>query len=200
MTKKNEKVMITIAEREIKKFVGEWEKKPYLWESETDIHAEIYMRIKKSLRKVFPPKERYKYEKKDNEEYLDWVYCKPLITRSRKNQRKWYYPDIVIFKHNKKNNGCVESKPIWICEIKYTTEWSSGVSNNNIKNDGKKMQRLLKQKADDTSANQACLLVLKRKQWKSKNKQNREKWHRIEIKKILKGTGVKLYYKEVRNN
>lgn len=198
MTKKNEKKMVKIADREIKKFIGEWEKKPYLWESETDIHAEIYMRIKKSVCKVFPLKEKYKYEKKANKEYFDWVYCKPLIKKSRKS--KWCYPDIIIFKYNKKNNGCVESKPIWICEIKYATEWSSGVSPDNIKNDGKKLQKLLKQRADGAGANRACLLVLKRKQWKSKSKQNREKENRIETEKILKGTGVKLYYKEGRNN
>jgi hypothetical protein len=143
----NEKEMIKIAEREIREFVDEWKKKPYLWESESDIHGDIYMRIKNSLHKKFPPNKKYKYKEKDRKECLDWIYCKPPIVKAEKRKRRWCYPDIVIFKYNEENNDCIKDRPIWICEIKYITNWS-GTLSNGVRNDIKKLERWLDQEYD----------------------------------------------------
>src|SRR3989338_6300423 len=80
-----------IAEKEIEGFIKEWIKYPYAWESETDINAELYIRIKSALRRKIPLT-KCKYYEMVSEEYFDSIYCKPRIIFKRAN-----FPDIVIF-------------------------------------------------------------------------------------------------------
>ena len=93
MNKKNEKQIVDIAEKEIQKFVKKWIKTPYAWESETDVHAELYMNIKQALHKKGFKPIKCKYESIVNAEYFDGVYCKPTTYFKKAN-----YPDIVIYK------------------------------------------------------------------------------------------------------
>jgi len=118
MTKKDDKRMVEMAEEEIEKFVKKWEKKPYLWESEFDVHAELYMRIKSSLHKEFPleKSEKFKYKGMVKKEHFDYIYCNPK-TYANKRAKK---PDIVIYKNTGKecNVGDRENEPmLWVCEI-----------------------------------------------------------------------------------
>lgn len=152
-----ENEMVKIAEREIEKFAKEWMVTPYAWESETDVHAEIYMRIKLSLRKKFPLG-KYKYKGMRREEFFDWVYCKPKTYIKGAN-----YPDLVIYKDTgmRRNVGDRENDPmLWVCEIKYITEWSSLLSKESVENDIKKLKYLLGRKEGGTDY--ACYMILRR--------------------------------------
>lgn len=186
MNKTNEKEMVIIAKKEIKKFAKEWRKNPYLWESETDIHAELYCKIKASINKKFKCEEKEKCYWEENgvektmptKEYFDWVYCKPATYIKIKGKRKCYYPDIVIYKNTRGKHVTKEGENtpmLWACEIKYATEWSSDISDSDssIKKDGDKLKELLKQKNRKTKGtDSACLLVFSRwmKQYDSKPK------------------------------
>lgn len=182
MTKNDEKRMI-IAKEEIVKFSKKWFKDPYLWESEADIHAELYCKIKSSIHKEFKYKEcKCSWEENGikktmpKEERFDWVYCEPLTHIKIEGKRKWYYPDIVIYKNTRGKHVTKERENtpmLWACEIKYATEWSSDISDSDrsIKNDGDKLMGLLKQKDSETKGtDSACLLVFSRwmKQYESK--------------------------------
>lgn len=147
--------MVIIAEKEIRKFAREWQRNPYLWESETDIHAELYMRIKASLCKKFPL-QKYKYKDMTKKEKFDWIYCKPKTYIKGAN-----YPDLVIYKDNdnKHNIGNRENDPmLWVCEIKYITDWSSLLSKESVESDIKKLECVLKRKKD--GSNYACYLIM----------------------------------------
>ena len=198
--------MVNIAEREIKQFIKKWKKNPYHWESETDVHAELYIRIKSSLCKRFPLK-KSKYKNMVKKEYFDWVYCKPKT--SVKVDKRHCYPDIVIYKgaaHNEHNDNEREEDPmLWVCEIKYSTEWSSDLTVDSIRKDVVKLQRLLEQKADGTGTDHACLLILVR--WLKKYEKNKiprkKNLNKIDkYLKSLKGKKIKLYYGEkvINNN
>lgn len=161
MIKNYEKRMVNIAERAIRGFVEEWKKNPYLWESETDVHAERYSKIKSSLNK--PIECKYEGYMEDDEKF-SWIYCKPKIYI--KGKTNYYYPDIVIYKKGLRARkvGKRENEPmLWVCEIKYVTEWSSMLSRANVKNDIFKLKCLLKQKDDRIKGTDyACCLILKR--------------------------------------
>ena len=160
MTKKNEKKIVKIAENEIVKFIKEWKKNPYLWGSETDIHAEIYIRIKKSLHKEFPI-EKYQYRGMKKEECLDWIYCKSPIGRVKKGKKICDYPDISIFTYSKNKKGdCAKDKLIWICEIKYATDWAGTLIVEHVKSDIRKLKYFLKR--ENRGAYKACYLILRR--------------------------------------
>ena len=163
MNKVIEKRMVEIADREIENFAKEWKRNPYLWESETDVHSELYIRIKKSLQK-FPLKEcRYKGMK--NKAEFDWIYCKPKTYIKRAN-----YPDIVIYKYSGKEQNIGDKENdlmLWICEIKYATDWSSSLSSETIKNDIEKLKWFLNTKKGGSKY--ARYLILRRYVRPSKN-------------------------------
>ena len=177
--------MINIAKREIEIFSKRWNNDPYLWESETDIHAELYWKIKSSINKEFKCKkdkccweENGKIKTIPTEAYFDWVYCKPATHIKIEGKKKWYYPDIVIYKNTRGKHVTKEGENtpmLWACEIKYATEWSSDISDSDssIKKDGDKLMELLKQKNNETKGtDSACLLVFSRwmKHYESKSK------------------------------
>jgi len=166
----NEKRIVKIAEDEVKKFAKEWKKNPYLWESEADIHAELYNRIKNCIDK---PSE-YKYDDMEKAGKFNWIYCKPKTYL--KGKRNCYYPDIVIYKKGSKIRKVSErqNEPmLWVCEIKYITNWSSLLSKESVENDIRKLTCLLNQKRD--GAERSYYLIFHRKVPLAKN-----------IKKILK--------------
>lgn len=194
MTKRGEIEIVRIAERQVNKFIKRWKENSYLWESETDVHAELYMRIKLALRrkKYMPVEMTYKKDM-NGSELFDLMYCKPKIYVAGKKNA--YFPDIAIYKKTQKKYSVKkrENDPIlWVCEIKYATDWSSNFSDENIKHDIVKLGRLLKQKKG--GADYACCLILKR--WKNKPKC---KYARVldaephgKIRKVIKDNNVKL--------
>lgn len=209
MTKTAEMKMVSIAQKSIKEFIKQWEENPYLWETEADIHSELYNKIKSALHnKGIKPKSIKGYwwwedgERKElpTRERFDWVYCKPKTNVKGKNE--YYYPDIVIYKdrENVRPNKKIENDPIlWACEIKYATEWSSDITDKSIEKDGNKLMKLLRQKSDSGGTDYACLLVFFRwkKLYKSKAQYERGKkgiYVRVnKIKALLKNfktTGI----------
>lgn len=162
-----EREIIQMAVAEIKKFSKKWAKSPYRWESEADIHAELYMRIKLRINKKFPPSKHACFWEENGKiktvkEVFDWVYCKPK-TYIKGDKNNCYYPDIAIYKENTGNCLVKERKNVpmlWLCEIKYITEWSSLLSKENVENDIKKLTQLLNQKKDGTD--RACYLIFQR--------------------------------------
>jgi len=158
MAKQYEKQIVKIAEEEIDKFVKKWVRAPYAWESETDVHAELYMNIKRSLHsKGFKPS-KCQYENIVDAEEFDEIYCKPTTYFKKAN-----YPDIVIYKGDKtkyKLKDRENEEMSWVCEIKYFTDWSSGLSKEGIENDIRKLKRLLSLKSK--GAAYAAYLILQR--------------------------------------
>lgn len=169
MSKKDEKI-VKSAEEAIKKFAEDWSKNPYIWDTEADVHAELYKRIYKRLKRLGGVmKERYK--EWDSCENFSSVYCKPLVHRRIKgNKSDRIHPDIVIYKKTKplslkeldKNK---QNEPmLWVCEIKYSTEWGSQFLSENIKKDIRKLDGLYKQRKDKAinGADNVHLLILER--------------------------------------
>ena len=91
MVARYEKIVNT-AEKVIDEFVKEWERSPYLWETEADVHGELYKRIKSAIHK----KNVHKYDDMARKEYFERVYCKYKTYISGWGQNP-YYPDIIIF-------------------------------------------------------------------------------------------------------
>ncbi|MFA6217790.1 MAG: hypothetical protein WDL87_09105 [Candidatus Omnitrophota bacterium] len=153
--------IIRIVEGEIENFVKEWAKFPYAWESEADVHAELYFRIKSLLRKNKFRLQKYNaYRDLIDEEYVDWIYCKPKTYIKKKP----YYPDILIYRNMGVKFSIKEpdNDPIlWACEIKYITDWSSQLSKEGVRNDIRKLKCLLKPK--NGGASRSCYLILQRK-------------------------------------
>ena len=154
-----EKQIVEIAEGEISKFVKKWIKTPYAWESETDVHAELYMNIKRSLHKKGFEPSKCKYKNMIDLEVFDGVYCKPTTYFKKAN-----YPDIVIYKgtDTKYKLGDRENEGmLWVCEIKYFTDWSSALYKEGVENDIRKLKRLLSIRKQ--GAKYAAYLILQRK-------------------------------------
>lgn len=165
---KKEKEIIKIAEGEIKKFIKQWKKFPYKWETETDVHAELYGRIKSALRSYKPY--LAKYDKWKKPEYFNWIYCAPLTYYESNDNKYRMQPDIVIYKRNKGVvKGRINEPMLWVCEIKYKTEWSGDFHMGHRVADIKKLKTLLRQKNRSIKGTDyACCLFLTRKK-KPKN-------------------------------
>jgi len=145
MNKEKENKIVEIAEREVRKIVKEWEKNPYLWDTETDIHGELYVRIKKALKKYRVKGQYEAYMSK--KAWFDIVYCKPLTYIKGGGK---YYPDIVVYDDYTCDNGDrkINEPMLWVCEIKYKTQWGGDQSKENRDYDEYKLRRLLKQHTD----------------------------------------------------
>lgn len=145
MTKKDEKI-INIAEGEIKKFVKEWKENSYLWDSEADVHGELYVRIKNAIkdggfRNVNGQYKEYMSKKAQ----FDRVYCKPF-TYIEGEER--CHPDIVIYEKFTFDNKEKNEPMLWVCEIKYKTQWGGDQHEKNRKDDKEKLKQLLKQRTN----------------------------------------------------
>jgi len=144
MNKKDEEKIVGIAESEVRKFVKEWKKNPYLWDSEADVHGELYVRIKQAIKKAGFRSVNWQYKTyMCRKERFDWVYCKPL-TYIQGGGR--YYPDIVIYAGLKRDEDKKINDPmLWVCEIKYKTQWGGDQNEKNWKYDKEKLIQLLQQ-------------------------------------------------------
>ena len=204
MTKKNHDKIVKIAEEEVEKFVEKWKESPYLWESEADVHSELYMRIKNALySNGFHPKPmKYTWEedgkKKEmaKSEMFNWIYCEPKTYIENCPE----HPDIVIFQNLGKtyHMKARENMPmLWVCEIKYATEWSSSLPKENIKKDIKKLTRLLEQKKKKAKgADYVCYLVLyrcKKVQERYNKKRETSIWFQNQLDKV-QGKRFKTYF------
>lgn len=145
MSENKNKTIVAIAEKTVAAFAKEWKKNPYLWDSEADIHGELYVRIKKAIKKVDKKKIWGQYKKYMNEEArFGRVYCEPLTyVRGGWN----YYPDIVIYDDCRLDNDDkrINEPMLWVCEIKYKTQWGGDQNEENREYDKEKLKELLKQ-------------------------------------------------------
>jgi len=198
LSKTEEKQIVTIANKEIKNFIHDWKKYPYRWESEADVHGELYVKIKSALCKKLSKSVRDRINTKFpcdgmvKEEEFNIIYCKPAIHIKKAN-----YPDLVIYRPvNKNENNIGERKNdpmLWVCEIKYATEWSSELTDTAIKNDIKKLNKLI-ERTDETNADYACLLVLYRWMYKYTTKKRSKVGDR---KKHIKWKSIKALKKDL---
>ncbi len=147
MNKEKENKIVAIAKREVSKFVKKWKKDPYLWDTEADIHGELYVRIKKALKSLDKKKIKGRYEKyMSKKARFDRIYCKPLTYVKGGN----YYPDIVIYGDCAFDNDekKVNEPMLWACEIKYRTQWGGDQSKENRDYDKYKLRQLLRQQTN----------------------------------------------------
>lgn len=169
MNKEKEKKIVKIAEREVKKFVKEWKKNPYLWDTEADIHGELYVRIKKSFKGIDKKKIKWIYGKyMCNEARFDRVYCEPLTyVRGGGN----YYPDIVIYEDYASDNDDkrINEPMLWVCEIKYKTQWGGDQNEEDWEYDKEKLKRLLEQQKDSRIRGTKYACCLRFARYKQKN-------------------------------
>jgi hypothetical protein len=146
MNKKSEKRIVKIAGDEVKRFIREWNKNPYLWDSEADIHGELYIRIKKAIKDsgFNNINGQYKRYMRKNATF-NRVYCEPLTYIDGGGR---YYPDIVIYSGFTFNDRAKKrNEPmLWVCEIKYKTQWCGDQSEENRKYDRVKLKKLLRQR------------------------------------------------------
>jgi hypothetical protein len=166
MTKTNEKEIVGIANKTVNRFIKKWKKNPYLWDTETDIHGELYVMIKLALKRKGLIRGCYKNDM-DRKEYFNRVYCKPLThTRGGK-----CYPDIVIYdKSTFESRDNINEPMLWVCEIKYQTQWGGDQSLENRKYDEIKLKKLLKQRNSKIKgAKNAFVLHFFRYKCKEKN-------------------------------
>ena len=158
MTTKEESKIINIAEKQIRNFAKEWKKNPYLWDSEADVHGELYVRIKDALKRFGKTPHRYrKYMNK--EARFERVYCNQL-TYIKKGER--YHPDIVIYEGFGFNDDDkkVNEPMLWVCEIKYKTQWGNDQSEINRKYDKRKLRTLLRQQTNTKIRGTKCAYFL----------------------------------------
>lgn len=181
MNKKYETRIVEIAEEEVEKFAKkDWKKNPYLWETETDVHAELYNRIKEALKRMNKHLLRAKYEGFKKPEKFNRIYCKPPVYICWEGIKKSKcFPDIVIYKDipniNKPPDYDEKKKVnwpmLWVCEIKYKTDWSGDYQKCNRQRDNKKLNILLNQrnKKKINGTDYGCCLDFSRE----KNRENK---------------------------
>lgn len=166
MAKINEKEIVEITNKTVHRFIKLWKRNPYKWDTETDIHAELYVMIKAALKRKGLIKGRY-HKYMDQNEYFNRIYCKPL-THTKYGD---YYPDIVIYdkgKFESRNN--INEPMLWVCEIKYKTQWGGDQSLENRKYDEEKLINLLKQSdSEKRGTKYACILHFFRYKNRKKN-------------------------------
>ena len=160
--------MIKKIETIVRGFIRDWKKNPYLWNNEIDVQIEIACRIKKALKHMGKERIEAKYKGYRTMEIFSRVCCEPPIYFKSQGKRKKCFPDIVVFddipdpskppdEPDKKRNWPM----LWVCEIKYETEWGGDFQKCNREFDQTKLKALLQQK-DGTQY--ACILDLKRTQ------------------------------------
>lgn len=164
MNKESEKKIVKIAEKEVYKFVKEWKENPYLWDSEADVHGELYVRIKKAIKDGGFPIVIGRYKKyMCKKAQFDRVYCKPLTYVEEEGR---YYPDIVIYERSifSDDDKEINEPMLWVCEVKYQTQWGGDQSEENRKYDAKKLRQLLLQSKNPSirGTKYAYLVALKR--------------------------------------
>jgi hypothetical protein len=91
---------------------------------------------------------------------FDYIYCKPKTDIFIRRKKKTRYPDIVIYKGEFKNKG--NDPMLWVCEIKYRSDWSSGISEGSVRKDIENLEGLLKQRRSGTGIDHAYYLILQR--------------------------------------
>lgn len=158
-----ERTVVEIADDQIKKFIRDWQKSPYEWNTEIDIQAEIYSRLVRQfkLHNVLIGKIKYKVvlDKFNNTlQSYRRVYCEPFVyyKKNKHDKKRSCYPDIVIYrdlanpKHPPDSNSNKKINfPILIAiEIKYENEWSGDFQPSHKKSDIAKMRYLIKQRQD----------------------------------------------------
>jgi len=159
MTKK-ESDIVDITENQVRKFAQEWKKNPYLWDTEADVHGELYVRIKKALRKGGFGKIKGHYKAyMDYDAWFDRIYCEPLTYIEGWGRCQ---SDIVIYeKLTFKDDNKKKNEPmLWVCEIKYKSQWGGDPSGKNRLDDKEKLKQLLRQRTNPKihGTKRACFL------------------------------------------
>lgn len=178
---KQERELVRIAFKNIKRFIKDWQKSPYEWDKEIDIQTEISGRIKYAYKKLAKDTMKASYKVKVNgfeqEQLYSRVCCEPLIYYQDKNGERYScFPDIVIYKDIEdpasppdKIEQKINWPMLWVCEIKYWNEWISTSKKDEW--DIEKMRYLLRQK---DGAKYACWLTITRERTSIGNGINRQ--------------------------
>ena len=200
MKKKEARHLVAIAWKEINRFIKDWQRSPYEWNTERDVQVEIASRIKrdyKSLKKhKYPAKYPAELITKGYERGQWWnrVCCEPPVYYVDKDDGKRHCckPDIVVFDNLKDPNSPpdIDAKghktkkncPIlWVCEIKYQPEWANKRPDKRSNWDLDKIRYLRNQ---DDGTKYACWLNISRE---------RTSWGKSIRKKRFENGRVRVY-------
>ncbi len=179
MVRREEKI-VSIVWDVIKRFIKNWQKSPYEWETEMDIQAEIYSRLARRFKLDKILKQKLKYDDvikqfRNRPQTYRRVYCAPQTyykTKSGKIEK--CKPDIVIYRGDVDNPPPDNKKRInfpmlLVCELKYETDWSGDSLPENKRHDIYKMESLVKQRGNKiiNGTEYACCLRFYRQKTES---------------------------------
>ena len=153
-SKEKQEKIVRIAMAKLREFVKEWKANPYLWWSEADVQAELYIRIKTALKKEKFFSVKFKSKNMEHENNFTRIYCTPPTYAGGE---KYFRPDIAIYKSLKSDEGN-DPDMLWVCEIKYGNESRGYLDDEKLKSDHEKLKELFKKK----KADYACCLILER--------------------------------------
>lgn len=143
--------VIPAIESTVQQFIVDWNKSPFLWDTEMDIHVELASRLKTVLREfgLLQQKVSYKGYGHIDVSLLSCGY--PVEFDEKKKESSYCRPDIQIWKPAEDSQNPPDriegiNWPIlWICEIKYKTEIGGDQNKKNREGDIGKLKRLAKE-------------------------------------------------------
>ncbi len=126
--------MFHIIQKEIKKFIKDWQRSPYRWNTEVDIQIEIVNRLSNvfKVHKILEQKAVYEVmNERTKEEVTSRRICCEWPTHYYDKKRKKVHckPDIIVYddlkdpKNPPSNKNGRNDPMFWVCEIKYKTDW-----------------------------------------------------------------------------
>ncbi len=131
-------------------FIREWSVSPYEWETERDIQVDIASRIKKILKENTLHLLKANYA--GNVQLYSRLSCEPRIyVKDVGNERYSCRPDIVVYDDIENCDSPPDEVTgnnwplLWVCEIKYQTEWAGDFQPANRQWDRDKTRLLLQQ-------------------------------------------------------
>lgn len=142
--------MINNIHEMIGKFIDEWLISPYEWETERDIQVDIASRIKITLKENNLHLLKASYDGKTQR--YNRVSCEPRIyVKEESDERYSCRPDIVVYDDIENCDSSPDEVAgnnwpmLWVCEIKYLTEWAGDFHSDNRQWDIDKACSLLRQ-------------------------------------------------------
>lgn len=156
ITKVENNIVSTVS-NVIEKFIRDWQKSPFEYNTEIDIQAEIYSRLVKQLklRKKLMLELQYNCIKLQTYKGKILSYRRVSCeypTYYKNKIKKRCYPDIIIYRDmsnpppdSKEGKNC---PMLLVCEIKYETESGGDFKIENRQADVKKLEYLLRQSKD----------------------------------------------------
>lgn len=134
----------------VEKFILEWLGSPYEWETERDVQVDIASRIKFIFKANNLHLLKAMYDGKV--QMYSRVSCDPPIyVKDLSGEKSFCRPDIVVYDDIENCDSPPDAVPrinwpqLWVCEIKYQTEWAGDFSPANKQWDIDKARLLLQQ-------------------------------------------------------